>query len=167
MGQPAFSAHPARLFYVAASGDLMEWDLRPGSAERILIPHVQWSVLQATPDGEYLAAVSKTDALSVWRTRTRERLYTFENSRGPGLNFVFSPDGKYLVYSDFDSSSELTEIHVHNASTGERLRHLNGNTADINELIFAPDGALFSSSSDCVIRAWNIETGVQLWAVSF
>ncbi len=71
----------------------------------------------------------------------------------------FSPDGTYLAAaSRYDS--ELWELNVWSAKTGELLHAIDNLTSDITEIEFTPDSSrIITTNDDNAIRIWDVQTG--------
>jgi WD40 repeat protein len=104
------------------------WDIRSGKLVRTLTKHAYpVTSLAMSPDGYTFVSAGTSDAISLWNLHTGELLNTVSN---PGsmkgnldsiwemkerVNFVsslaMSPDGKYLVSGNSDSTIHIWEIN--------------------------------------------------------
>jgi WD40 repeat protein len=70
------------------------------------------------------------------------------------LTVAFSPNGKLLATGDVNN-----HIHIQTAD-GEQLFVCSGHSGWIRSICFSPDGEiLVSSSDDCTVRLWDVQTG--------
>jgi WD40 repeat protein len=70
---------------------------------------------------------------------------------------VYSSDRRFLA-----AGESTGIIRVWSANTGQLLRTMSGHVGDITTLVFGP-GILLSEGNDDTARAWNLETGEELW----
>ncbi len=108
-------------------------------------------------DGTFLAAggfemESMYGELAVWDIRISKKLYSFS---GGIYALQFSPDGKYLAYSNW-GGDEWSGIWLLDATTGKKIRQLDANTS----------GTTLSFSSDAKFLAvGNANGGISLFDV--
>jgi WD40 repeat protein len=103
-----------------------------------------------SPDGQFVAA-NPISRLSLWRVSDWKKIWSGVSS----MAFAFSPDGRYLAYTDMDDDQSVTLRSlpaIDETSTFEK------DHATIYDLFFSPDGALLASAG-AGIRIWQVETG--------
>jgi len=78
----------------------------------------------------------------------------------PGLEVVYSPDGKVIAYSEMDDQYNST-ITLMDSETGDKVTVLQvGKVGHIDALVFSPDGkTLVSGDQGSTVNFWDIETG--------
>jgi WD40 repeat protein len=76
---------------------------------------------------------------------------------GQVFALAFSPDGRWLVAGDDDTS-----LIVWDGDTLERRGKLRGHTAEIQDVAFAPAGKVVTASLDGTAKIWDLETGREL-----
>lgn len=104
-----------------------------------------------SPDGAMLAAGSAVGMVTLWDSRTGERLHTLSGHAGRVGCVAFSPDATQLA-----SGSSDTTVRVWDTATGAGIETLHGHIGDITSVAYAPCGeAIASSSRDKTIRLWN------------
>lgn len=124
---------------------------------------------QLDANGELIYGLRRLDAptgATVWDQPT-----------GGATLAVPSPDGRYIVSGYYsgnrDANDTSFDLLLHDAATGEVLRHFDGHEAQVDAVAFSPDGSrLFSTAQDLPdsmtgggIRAWNVATGERLWSI--
>jgi WD40 repeat protein len=79
--------------------------------------------------------------------------YTFRGHKEEINRITWSPDGRFLASSSFD-----TTVRVWDIQTGEMQRSLTGHTKAIYSVAWSPDGRLLAScSKDRYILIWDIQ----------
>lgn len=71
------------------------------------------------------------------------------------MAFAFSPDGRFLAYSDIDDDYNVT---IRSLPEIDEARALEKSQGASYELFFSPDGTLLASAG-AGIRIWQVETG--------
>lgn len=116
------------------------------------------SVLAASPDGRWLAAVIWPRTISLCdltRSQWSAPLRATSGIVGP---ISFSPDSRYMATGGDDNL-----VTVWNAADLSPAAVLRGHRAEIKALTFSPDGrTLVSSSADLSIRLWHVPTWREL-----
>jgi WD40 repeat protein len=102
--------------------------------------------------------------IGIWDAQTGKLLRTLEGHRGDGLPVVaFSPDGTRLASGGRDEASDIGEVKIWNARTGEQLLSMKQGSgwAGISAVAFSPDGRRLASASyhDRTVKIWDAQTG--------
>lgn len=162
---------PDGKFLVAGSwGPAVVWDAATGKVVRRMgaaLPGASGPA-SLSSDGK-LAAVggwgpANDTAGAVYAVATGQRLYGFGNQGGQNTSARFSPDGKVLAVHGLN-----TDIQLHDAQTGKRLRLLVGHKRGdggllytVADVLFSPDSKLlFSAGNDGTIRQWDVASGTE------
>jgi WD40 repeat protein len=103
-------------------------------------------------DGQYLAADLAT-GLYLWRISDGELLW---NEIKNSMAVTFSPDGRYLAYTDVDDNNK---VFLSASDGSEILRSLEGHQAPVWGLFFSPDSELLVSTDGLEISIWDVEAG--------
>ena len=105
-------------------------------------------------DGRFVAA-NQAGRLSLWTTSDWTPVLTGVNS----LAFAFSPDGRFLAYTDVDDNNNVL---FRSLEETQETRSFAKEQTFIYNLIFSPDGALLASAG-AGIQIWQVETGQLLY----
>jgi WD40 repeat protein len=114
-------------------------------------------------DGKYLAAGSQDLTISVWDAATRSALPAMEGHKKIVYSVSYSADGKYVASGGGDARGG--EVKIWPAEKAfEPILSFSGHNAQVSSVIFSPDSkTVFSGSFDQTIRAWDLETGKELY----
>jgi len=77
---------------------------------------------------------------------------------------------RFEEFFDFERSQDLSQfaIELRHASDLSLHKLLIGHSGRVNDLEFSHDGRLlFSASEDGTVKVWNVETGKEVWSMSF
>lgn len=152
------SADGAKLATIPSDGAVQLWDLPEGGriAELGGTGGYDTSDAHFSQDGQYLAADLAT-GLFLWRISDGELLWhEVENS----MAVAFSPEGKYLAYSDIDHGNQLV---IASPNAARVIRLLDPFQGPVWEMFFSPDGALLAATDGVEIRISRVEDGALLY----
>ena len=109
--------------------------------------------LAAVGDGRLLASGDSDGNLTLWDTRTHQRVRQFRAHERPVMAVAISPDGKWLATGSTDAAVKLWD-----ASDGRLRATLKGHTNDVLTLAFCPDRMLLASGDHGIIRLWDLRS---------
>jgi Tol biopolymer transport system component len=156
---PVFAPDGGSVAYIAtaerASPSLVVRDVSGGVpdtlARNVVVERISWSA-----NGERIAYVirggSRQGVIRVYDFRTRQSADVTRDSQASGLypdeSPSLSPDGKYVVYTQFADAVSRRDLFVVNVATGNRRRLTSGPTGDTSpafnrsgsEVVFIRDG---------------------------
>ena len=107
------------------------------------------SDIEFSPDGQFVAA-DQAGHLSLWSTSDWHVLWTDISS----MAFAFSPDGRFLAYSDLDNN----DVSFRSLDESQPPGTLRGDEFPIYELFYSPDGNWLAAAG-AGIQIWQVETG--------
>ena len=144
---------------LAVSGDdkvVRLWDTQTGKLQQIFVVNDSFvRTLVFSPDGKLLAAGVGLGygKLFVWEIATRRLLLSKEDVRTSlEYSFSFSPDGRFLAYSD--SSYALCIINVRDDVV---CRTMPAHNAPVELVRFAPNGSLLvSQDRNGELYVWQV-----------
>jgi RNA polymerase sigma factor (sigma-70 family) len=121
-----------------------------------------------SPDGKNLVLLSRkfmnnqvSSSLTVYNTATGKEVRQLKGPDNGFLNtMAISPDGKSLVWSNFDGT-----IHFWNLETGVETSQLGkpgGRQNFFSSLRFSPDGKTLAAQSGRTIKLWDVKSGKEL-----
>ncbi len=108
-----------------------------------------------SPDGKYLATVSKDKTAKLWEVPSG-RLVTTLKGHSHGVNSVaFSPDGKSLATGSDDDTAKLWEV-----PSGRLIITFTGHSGPVTSVAFSADGNYVATGSgDNTAKLWEVPSG--------
>ncbi len=143
---------------VPFDGPVVLWDLSTGEKIKELGGYGGFDTSDAefSPDGQYLAT-DLANGLYLWQISAGSPLW---NDLKNSMAVAFSPDGRYLAYSDVEDGNKI----ILDSPNGARvIRTLEGMQAPVWELFFSPDTSLLAATDSREIHVWRVEDGALLF----
>jgi WD40 repeat protein len=107
-----------------------------------------------SPSGEIIASGSFDKTVKLWNERSGEVLATLPGHEAKVLCLAFSPDGRILATGGRDGRICLWDV-----GSRQHLRSLSGGPEHIRAIVFSLDGRRLITSSDPMVRFWDVTTG--------
>jgi WD40 repeat protein len=105
-------------------------------------------------DGQKLAVCGPFEGVRVWDVGTGKEIFA-ARSNLRATCIALSADGQRVVCGTLDGV-----LHCWDSTTGEELTPLDGHTATVNSVAFAPNGKMLASAaSDQTARLWDLRDG--------
>jgi WD40 repeat protein len=152
------SANGSMLATVPFDGPVAMWNLATGEKIKELGGYGGFDTSDAefSPDGQYLTA-DLANGLFLWQISDVSPLW---NDLKNSMAVTFSPDGRYLAYSDVDDGNKV----ILDSPDGARvIRTLEGMQSPVWELFFSPDASLLAATDSREIHVWRVEDGELLY----
>jgi WD40 repeat protein len=165
-------------------GDVKLWDANTGEELHTLRDHSAGASCACfSPDGRRLASgsgnlelkegkfVARGAGAKIWDARAGEQLLDLKEIAGPVFRACFSADGQRLATASVGFGGEkqrpYAEVQVWNASTGEKMLALQGQTHWVTSMSFSPDGQRLAtgggfSGDDISVKLWDASSGREL-----
>lgn len=154
-------------------GDLRVFDLA-AQRFRSSIPIGKANWVEFSPDGQWFAVshdhgrnrsgVRKPGTVQIWNAKT-QALHKEITLDTPGANGTcFSPDSRVLAVTSSDAlfgakDSKGGELTLWDVATGERIRNIWYEDAELEHVTFSPDGkrVAFGTRRGEVVKVWNLD----------
>ncbi len=128
------------------------------------------NALAESPDGKWLAFVTRAGSLQLWPTAQGGSPVLLEPppaaapppiplnkpDNGGGLILCWSPDGKRLAYS----TERQTTIRLWDPDTRKVVQELDGNGEPLRSVVWSSDGKCLASAGDSgTVKVWDVPSG--------
>jgi len=126
---------------------------------------IMW--ISASPDSRKIASVAWDGTVRLWSIKTGECLATFGDFGGQMWAGAWSPDSKYLAFSQ---GSPKTIVFVYEVETGREISRFEGIKHWARSIDWSPDGRLLASgASSGLVCIWDAMTGKEKmkWELKF
>jgi WD40 repeat protein len=144
----------ATLAIILGDGPIQLWDI-PSVREIATLSGTggyDTSSAAFSTDGQYLVADLAT-GLFLWRLSDDHLIWDdITNS----MSVEYSPDGKYLAYSDIDANNQVFLAPPDAQGTFQVIDQMQG---PVWELFFSPDSSLLAATDGIEIKVWRVSDG--------
>ena len=120
-----------------------------------------WLRVAVSRDGNQFAASSDQGELRVWNTADESVRVIPYKEWNFGFVRTFSPDGRFLVYTECPDSKSPGRLHLLDVSSGESLWS-HEDSGPGNEACFTPDGRFLIYASGARVYARDLVEGVNI-----
>ena len=144
------------------SSKIKVWDLASGALYRTVEYPEYLTSPVVSPDGrQVFAADSTTREIIQFDLETGAELRRFTGHTDTVLSkFDLTPDGRILVTSD-------GFVRLWDVASGNLLRQLDMGSSGVQGFAVAPRGGLILGFGTSTLRAWDIQTGAEVWRARF
>lgn len=146
---------------ISASNDMTirVWDIKSGRCENVYEIPKGYKFEGISRDGIYFVFNDHGDI--IFHNFESGKTIEFNGDRSLDSSGYCSPDGKYVLTIDIDSSIFDNNICLYEMSSGKCVKEFSGHTGEITSVYFTPDGEHIVSKSiwDRSIRIWDVTSG--------
>jgi WD40 repeat protein len=112
-----------------------------------------------SPDGKLVATSQNLPLLRLWDAISAHPILTI-TLPGPAEDFVFSPDGKFIVMVN---GVPTTTVSLWDVATGQEVQHIEGLPGNGHGVALSPDGKwVAAGGNDKIVQIWDIATGQEV-----
>ncbi|MCH8217574.1 MAG: protein kinase, partial [Planctomycetes bacterium] len=156
-----FTSDGRKLATGSHAGDITVWDVKTrDQLYQIPSQGSEISCVAFSPDDQYLAYCTGSSVQAYHLSGQLEAIPLEENHGA--VTVAFSPDGKLLASSSFDSTARLWEI-----PSGESKAILRGHLMGVPGVAFAPDGkSVVTGGHDRRMKFWSLATHQELMTLT-
>jgi WD40 repeat protein len=154
----AISPDGSMLATVPSDGPVALWSLDTGEKIKDLGGSGGYDTSDAefSKDGQYLVA-DLVAGIFLWRVADASLVW---NEVKNSMAVAFSPDGRYLAYSDVDDGNKVILASPDAARVIRTFERMQG---PVWELFFSPDGSLLAATDGVEIHIWRVRDGTLLY----
>jgi serine/threonine-protein kinase len=118
-------------------------------------------------DGRYVVATGLDKSLSLWEARSGQVVTVEPELPGQGNGLALSPDGRKVAAGGSGGGAGVWDLPtaVHPTLDNRTLYpvvRLTGMAADMEDVIYTPDGKVIGCGGDRTVRVWDPATGEEL-----
>jgi WD40 repeat protein len=161
-----FTPDGKRIVSVSQDKTLRIWDVETGKELRKLTGHTDDVLcLTLTPDGKQAISAGADRSIRVWDLATGREVRKLDGHTTVIWGLAVSPDGSWLVSGAgsqvriegfYEAAGMDFDPRVWDLTTGEEVYQLKGHAETVMSVMFAPDGHVFTASSDATVRRWRV-----------
>lgn len=159
-GGPVLHPQGGGLAFCPTLDHISVWDLRRGGLVRRLkgaegaaaVGRVTQVALNR--DGSLVAAGHSDGVVRLYVAADGELKVSLAGHRGSVTAASFGPSGSLLATGGVDG-----DVVVWDVTAESGLRRLRGHVGGITDLVFVGEGLLISSSKDCLVKVWDVDSG--------
>ncbi len=171
----------------SADGTIRFWNPENGAELTIFTTgHTEWiKVIAFSENGTTLASAAFNGTVDVWSLKTRQELMNFTAAQSNNTQtVVLSPDAKFLacrgsggwivfnpvgfgLHGGGDGNVGIKRLQLWDIMTGEELPFPLQDVVILpSAAVFSPNSNIFAASSRQEIRAWHLNTGIELFQLN-
>lgn len=152
------SFSPDGRYFATAScpGIAQLWDLTSGGSR--IINDTSVELVLFSPDGKRLISAGYSGFIKVWSLPDLKEMAIVNATPNAVEDAVFSPDGRYLAYTDWNL------IKILNASSYEMIQELD-HMGRVASICFSPDSTHLAAAGEKSMRIWDVNSSRMIQSV--